>query len=244
MVVELRQMERIAGAVRDAVRDYACDVCEIVGDRLAGLTIYGSAVSGEFDHLRDVVRSVLVLDAVELARLRDLARRGRRFGKRRIAAPIIMTPEYLRDSLDTFPLELIEIQDHHATLAGEEHFDDLAFQPEHVRLECERELKTLLIGLRQGLLAAGGKEKLLGELGAGAADTLARILRGLVWLKGQKEPPSRQDLLAKTEDLVGRALPGMRAAIERRGDRGWDPFVRLYEDLEALRRKADAWQTG
>ena len=75
-----------------------------------------------------------------------------------------MTPDYIRSSVDTFPLELIEIQQMHLTLFSEVSFDELTFQDGHVRLQCERELKALLIGLRQVLLASAGEEKFIGVL--------------------------------------------------------------------------------
>jgi len=240
MAEGLDGIDKIAESVRNLVRQYADEVCRLAGDNLVGLTAYGPVVTPAFDKSRYAVLNVAVLDEVDLSMLRRLAREGARFGKRGIAAPIVMTPDYIRDSLDTFPLELIEIQRHHVTIVGDDHFQDLQFQPEHVRLQCEREVKTLLIGLRQGLLAAGGREKLLGQLETGAADTLIRTMRGLAWLKGEKDAIQTEELLTSTEEIVERKLPGIRAVVDYRAEHGWDQLVTLYDDLETLRKKADA----
>ena len=99
-----------------------------------------------------------------------------------IAAPLIMTPEYIDASVDVFPLEFIEIQQRHFCVFGPDHFEGLSFDHTHVRLQCERELKTLLISMRQALLSAAGHEKLFKTIEADVADRLMRTLRGLLWL--------------------------------------------------------------
>ena len=67
-----------------------------------------------------------------------------------------MTPAYLSGSVDSFPLELLEIQQRRAVLWGDDYFADLKLDQADVRLQCERELKRILLGMRQGLLASGG----------------------------------------------------------------------------------------
>jgi hypothetical protein len=154
-----------------------------------------------------------------------------------------MTPDYIRDSLDTFPLELLEIQTRNVTILGDNYFRELRFEREHVRLQCERELKTLMISLRQGLLAAGGRESLLGRLEHPAAETLLRVLRGLLWMhEAERELPA-QGLAVAAEQRLDMELPGARAAIAREGSLGWHAYTQLYADLEVLRERVDAWES-
>ena len=68
-------------------------------------------------------------------------------GKAKIAAPLIMTQDYIQNSLDSFPLEFLEIQQHHLCLFGQDSFAELSFYQPHLRLQCERELKSMLIGM-------------------------------------------------------------------------------------------------
>ncbi|MCH5374021.1 MAG: hypothetical protein JJ992_08595 [Planctomycetes bacterium] len=233
--------DRLAAAVRESAVDYARYWQELAGEQLRSLIFYGPVVTPRFSSNRHAARSLAVLSKVDLDLIRRLALDGKRFGKRGLAAPIIMTPDYIRDSLDTFPLELIEIQRHHATLLGDDFFCELEFQPEHVRLQCERDLKTLLIGMRQGLLASAGRDKLLGRLETAAAETLLRTLRGLLWLKGQGDADGPDELLGGVESLLNRQLSTVRAVLQGTRGEGWGQFVALYEDLEILREKADGW---
>jgi hypothetical protein len=234
-------LDRLPTLLREPVGQYAALVREIAGERAKALTLFGAATAGSFDPDRHTVSNVLVLDAVDLNVLRRLAEHGAKLGKARISAPLIMTPKYIRASLDTFPLELIEIHQNHLTLFGQDHFAGLSFEDTHVRLQCERELKAILIGLRQGLLAAAGRGKLLSELEVGAGEGLMRTLRGLLWLKGQREAKPAHEVLAEVEKITERKLPGIHTTLEPFANRGWTEFEALYRDVEALGEIANAW---
>ena len=170
-----------------------------------------------------------------------IALQGVKFGKAGITAPLIMTPDYIKTSLDTFPLELIEIGQHHLTIFGDDYFNDLNFEDKHVRLQCERELKTILIGLRQGLLAAAGREKFIGALEVDIGEALLRTLRGMLWLKGDRAAKPSAEVLAEVEKIADRKLSGVRAALDASGHHGWDEFDKLYQDVEALGEIANDW---
>ncbi len=241
MATNVIGLDQIDEKMRTPVREYAQRLQAACGDNLLGLTLYGPIVTAEFNVSRQSAQNLLVLQDVDLQLLRTIARDGNQFGRQHIAAPIVMTPQYINDSLDTFPLELIEIQLTHITILGTDHFDGLKFEDAHVRLQCERELKTQLIGMRQGLLAAAGREKLLGSLEVNSARKLLRTMQGLLWLKGQKDVRNEADIVAGTEELIDKQLPGIRVALDGSAEHGWQQYVDLYEDLEALRKKVDAW---
>jgi len=234
-------LERLHETMRVPVRQFADYVAQLCGPNLVGLTFYGPILGAEFDAKRTPGRSVLVLDRDELEQVRRLAREGRRFGRTGLAAPLIMTPAYIQASRDTFPLELIEIQQQHATVLGKDVFEELTFEPAHVRLQCERECKTILIGMRQGLLATAGKDTLLGEVASEAAAALLRVLRGLLWLKGQRETCPPQEMLTRVEAMVERPLAGARPILAGNLGRDWASFRQLYEDVRHLGEVVDAW---
>jgi len=234
-------LDRVIEPVRIRAETYAQLVRELVGENAKALSLFGPVVGGPFDANRHSAASVLVVDRVELSTLRRLADHGAKLGKLGLAAPLIMTPPYIRSSLDTFPLELIEIQQRHATLFGEDDFAELIFEGAHVRLQCERELKRALIALRQGLLATAGRERLVPALEHDAAEGLLRTLRGLLWLKGKKEFKPDDEVVTETETLLQRRVPGLRKALDRSAQPGWGDFDELYREVEALMETADAW---
>ena len=213
---------------------------EVLGPSLISVTLYGEVVTGGFDRRLHAVRSVLVLQAVELPVLRRLAGYGPRLGKSGMTAPIVVTPKYIQDSLDTFPLEWLEIQQQGVAVMGPDHFSSLSFEAAHVRLQCERELKRILVGLRQSLLAATGKESVVSLIERDASEGLMRTLRGMLWLQGRREHQPAEIVAQEVEKLVGEKLEGIRAALERSARHDWNEFDCLYADVETLMGKADA----
>ncbi|UCG15229.1 MAG: hypothetical protein JSV19_08015 [Phycisphaerales bacterium] len=241
MAEESAGMDRVPEFLRGPIHEYAGLVRKLAGANARALTLFGAVVAGSFDPDRHVVRNVLVLGEVDLEVLKRLAEHGAKLGKQRISAPLIMTPEYIAESLDTFPLELLEIQQQHVTLFGQDHFVELTFAESDLRLQCEREIKAILIGLRQGLLAAAGRDRILGELEVDVAAGLLRTLRGMLWLKGDKKPKPSAAVVDAVETVTDRKLHGLRTALDPTAEHSWPEFQRLYEDVAALSVIVNAW---
>lgn len=234
MADELSNIQKIPEPIRESVQQYVDLIKELAGDNALGLMLFGAVAAGAFDATRQTMRSVVILKTVDLGLLRRLAEHGLKLGKQHIAAPLIMTPDYIKESSDTFPLELIEIKQQHLTLFGDDYFSDLSFDSGHIRLQCERELKVVLMGLRQGLLAAAGREKVISALEVDVGEGLLRTLRGFLWLKGQTDGKPAAEVLKAVEEVTDRKLSGLRAALDVNGTHGWNEFNKLYEDVEAL----------
>ena len=234
-------LHRIAESMRGPIQDFANLLRELGGDNVQSLTIFGALAARSFDATRHTARSVVIVQSVDLGMLRRLAEHGARLGKAHISAPFVMTPEYIKESLDTFPLELIEISQNHITLFGEDQFEDLEFADADVRYQCERELKVQLIGMRQGLLAAAGREKALAEIQLSMGENLLRTLRGMLWLKGRKEPQPAGDVVAEVENLVQQKLAGLRNALDPNAEHGWEQFEALYRNVATLGDVVDGW---
>ncbi len=154
--------------------------------------------------------------------------------------PLVLTPDYLKDSCDTFPLEFIEIKQRHVTILGNDYFDSLSFRDSDVRLQCERELKVILLGMHQGLLASSGHERTLLDVTGQLIEHLIRTLRGLLWLKGQRDPGSTPQVVEATEQLIGRKLAGVRRLLHGDESTTWDAFCELYANVQDLGQYVNA----
>ena len=234
-------LEGAPESMRAALRRYAETLKELAGDSAQSLTLFGAIAAGTFNPRSHTARSVFVVGDVDLDVLHRLARQGPRLGKARIAAPLIMTPEYIEASLDTFPLEFLEIAQHHIRVFGEDYFRELPLQAADVRHECEREIKTIQLGMRQALLAAAGRDKTLTTVELDVGERLLRSLRGLLWLHGDTEPRAALDTVGAVEGGIHRSLPGVRSAVDDRSSHGWEEFKTLYADVDALRTHINAW---
>ncbi len=234
-------IDQLPKDMQQPVKTFVSRVQELAGANCLAVTAFGAIATPAFDPGKHLARSVVVLGAIDLPMLRELAKDGVKLGKAKIAAPLIMTPAYITGSLDAFPLEFLEIQQCHLCLVGPDYFSDLSFEVNHVRLQCEREFKSILIAMRQGLLAAAGREKLFGAMESDIAERLMRTLRGLLWLHGQKEFVPAIEVVGRIERETDRSLPAIRGAFQDLRQHGWEDFVKLYEEIDGLKTLADKW---
>ena len=238
-VTELKQ---IVDQHREPIRKFAARIQELASGNALGWTIYAALGPTEGHAAPRAVHSVLMLRTMDLGLLRHLGAVGRHFGPQGLAAPLVMTPEFLESSRDTFPLELIEIR------AGPlNRFWSRTILPSRnstdrdVRLQCERELEVLLIGLQQGLVAFGGIEDRLRLLQHDWLRALLRALCGLLWLKGHKERLPAEQMVAEVAKLLDLPLAGIRRALSASTSPGWQAFEQLHADVKALGTAVDGW---
>lgn len=241
MTEGVANIDQLATEMQEPIKTFVSRVQALAGSNCLAITGFGAIAAPGFNPERHLARSVVVLNSIDLPMLRELAKDGIKLGKAKIAAPLIMTPVYIQGSLDAFPLEFLEIQQCHLCFVGPDHFSDLAFEEHHIRLECERELKTILIAMRQGLLAAAGREKMFGAMEMDITERLMRTLRGLLWLHGQKDYLSAIQVVGHIEQETDRSLPGIRGALQDLRQHGWEDFVKLYEEIDGLKTIADNW---
>jgi hypothetical protein len=163
----------------------------------------GSAVIPDYNQKLSDINSVVVLHDMDLKFIAFLAPLGKKFGKKRIAAPLVMTPEYIRTALDAFPIEFLDFKLIHKTVYGPDILKDLEIAGPHLRLQCEREIKTKLIGLRQGYLSSLGKKELLTAiLVRSVAGTMA-LFRAIISLLGKEPPIARSEVIKTYETATG-----------------------------------------
>ena len=142
---------------------------------------------------REAPRWIGVTIVLALAFLAPL---GRKYGRKRVAAPLVMTPEYITGSLDAFPVEFLDFKLIHKTVYGEDLFTELVIDKPHLRLQCERELKTKLIGLRQGYISSLGKKELLTTVLVRSFTGSMALFRAILSLLDKEPPVARIEVIA------------------------------------------------
>jgi hypothetical protein len=151
----------------DSVRD---DLVRVFGSRLLSLVAYGDA-----RHMA-VVSS---LTAADLAALMPFVSRWRAAGH---GVPLLLTRAELERSLDAFPIEYGSILGQHELVHGTNPFAGLAISRDDLRRACERQAKSHLIHLREGLLETGGSPSAVSELIASSAPAFRALLKAVLRL--------------------------------------------------------------
>jgi hypothetical protein len=153
-------------------------------------------VNADYDEKRSDINSVVLLRAMDLKFVEFLAPLGRKYGKKGIAAPLVTTPEYVRSSLDSFPIEFHDFKLIHRTVYGEDILAGLMIQNQPLRLQCEREIKTKIIGLRQGYISTLGKKEDLAGLLIRSFTGSMPLFRAIIALLGKEPPVPRKEVIS------------------------------------------------
>jgi len=159
--------------------------------------------------------------------------------------PRLFSPELIRDSVDIYPIEFIDITRHHRVLLGRDALSGVEVDVALLRLQCERELREKLMRLREGFVESRGKAKLLRQLLAASYASFALVWRGCLHLLGASVPAhDREVAAALCRRLELDAAPFEEVAAIAAGERSADEsavFARYYRELEAMVERIDRW---
>jgi len=178
------KVDALHAQIRDSVTDFAGRLLTALGDNLKSITVVGSSLTEDFRPGQSDINTVLVLGEQALASLNAVASLAKPMSKKKISPPLLMTQSYIERSRDVFGVEFLDFQLAHETIIGDDPFASLKFDKKDVRIQCERELKAMLIRLRQGYIAAAANKKLVRDILISTAKGMAPLLRALLWLKG------------------------------------------------------------
>jgi len=188
-------------------------------DKIHSIHITGSALTDDFNSSTSDINSIIVLNKMDLKFLEDFAPLGKKFGKKQVSSPLIMTPEYISSSLDVFPIEFLTIKLLHKTVFGEDIFIDLEINKSDLRHQCERELKVRLIGLRQGYLSSSGNRKFLADGFISSFSGYIPLFRGIIVLLGTTPPEENEEVLTTLQDASGVNLDVFKTVLKSKKDK-------------------------
>jgi len=200
----------------------------------------GSCLTGDYIHGKSDINSVIVVGEMTPEFLDLLASMGRRYGKKRLRAPLVMTPEYIRRSLDVFPVEFLDIKLIHKTIYGEDLFSDLAISTSLLRLQCERDLKAKLIHLHQGYISCSGGGRGLRALLIEAYPGFFPLFRAMLSIVRPDKAPSlpKASVLADIEAGFGVSMEPLREtkALAMKSGFGldWNTPKKIFTDLNRI----------
>lgn len=238
---------RLRPELREPVYRLADCLLDDLAENVRSLSVVGSALTPDFHQKRSDINTVLVVSRRSHELLKLLANYGKHWmRKSRLAAPLLMTEEYLDHSLDVFAVGMLDFQANHLTVLGEDPFESLEFYPPYVRLQCERELKQLLVTLRQGYIHAAGDAARVGRLLMDTVGALLPLMRAILWLEGSPREPEAAKTFATTARRFGLNLTAFELPLKLQVDRRVPKaeqvdgmFENLYRTIDHLSREVD-----
>ena len=206
------KLDALPNQVRDSIKDFSEKLTSELSANLQSITVVGSSLTEDFRPGQSDINTVLVIDKQTLTLLNAIASLAKPMRKKRISPPLLMTESYIEQSLDVFGVEFLDFQLTHQTILGDDPFEALTFDKKDVRLQCERELKAMLIRLRQGYIASAANKKLVRDVLIATAKGLAPFLRAMLWLKDIERPAKAESSFSKATELFSVNLESLETA--------------------------------
>jgi len=180
---------------KDIFADFSRDLKEIFGQDLISIVLYGSGATGEYRPGTSDINFLVILKNTSVPSLGRGMKLAARWRRRMVNTPLFMTENDIRDSLDSYPIEFLDMKANYQLVFGKDVLQDLDFHPQDVRVQCERELKGKLLHLRQAYLESEGKTKLLRKIITTSITTFISIFQGLLYLKQHPIPRTKEEIV-------------------------------------------------
>ncbi len=231
------------------IEPFLKDILAKYKEGIISIYIIGSAVTKDFHPKYSDINTVIVVKGIEIPFYDFIASLGKRYGKKKIRAPIIMTRDYINRSLEVFPLEFLEMKLIHQLVYGDDVLKDIKIEKADIRLQCERELKGKLQHLCQGYIKAMGNKMTLTDLFVGSLSGYFPLFRGILFLYNHEIPKEKGDVLHAINECCGVDMKVYRNLLDIRSRNFYPPlealkevFKNLYRVLDTITKKVDEFR--
>lgn len=187
---------------REIFPDIISDYKNIYGEELISIILYGSAAGGDYNPGKSDLNLLIILSEKAIDNLDSAMETVARWKKKNVTVPLFMTRAYIDSSLDSYPLEFLNMRRTYILVYGDDVLKDMSFEPNHVRLQCERDIKGKLLLLREGFLQTEGNKKRMRELISASITAFISIFSGILHLSGVVIPERRRDIVKAVAEVI------------------------------------------
>ncbi|MGA8213758.1 MAG: hypothetical protein WB799_09190 [Candidatus Sulfotelmatobacter sp.] len=228
------------------ISDFVDRLRAAAGANLESVILFGSSVAGDFHPEFSNVNLFCVIRDSSFAALQSLAPSVKWWNAQKQPPPLFMTREEIARSIDVFTIELIDMQQHHRVLFGEDVVQGLSIPANLHRVQVEYELREKLALLRQHLLLASGNDSRLWELLVRSVSSFATLFRHALIVLGHNAPASKRQAVQALSKQIGFDASGILQVLdvrELKSDRKKlnvaDVFSRYLAALEQVTAAVD-----
>lgn len=199
--------------LRRGLGTYTAALEKTFGESLVSVTLYGSVAGGE--HIPGVsdVNLLVVLKDARIGEVKKAVRASRRAKKKHAIEPRFMSVAALETAGDVMPIAFIEMQEQYRVLYGDDVLATITFQKDHLRHQCEYQLRFFLMRLRTFYLFHADQSRALSTMLVRSFTAFLYVLKNVHRVLGEAPPSHFQDIVDRSaekfgldRDLMGRLL--------------------------------------
>lgn len=228
------------------INDFVSRLRAAAGANLESVILFGSAVAGDFHPEFSNVNLFCVIRDSSFGALQALAPAVKWWDGQKQPPPLFMTRDEIERSTDVFTIELIDMQQHHRIIFGEDVLQGLSIPANLHRLQVEYELREKLALLRQHLLLVSGSDSRLWELLIRSVSSFTTLFRHALIVLGHEAPVGKREAVEALSKQIGFDASGILQVLdvrERKSDRKEfevaDVFSRYLAALQQVTAAVD-----
>jgi len=200
----------------DTIDEFVKRLREAGGSNVESVVLFGSAVAGDFHPGLSNLNLLCILRDSSFQALQALTPAAKWWDKQKQPPPLCMTRHELERSTDVFTIELLDMQQHHRVLFGDDVLKDLRIPMDLHRVQVEYELREKLILLRQHVLVASENDSRLWDLLLRSAPSFATLFRHALIALGDATQSARREAVQALSQRVGFDASAMLQVLEVR----------------------------
>jgi hypothetical protein len=198
------------------ISDFVSRLRAAAGANLESVILFGSAVAGDFHPEFSNVNLFCVIRDSSFAALQAVAPTVKWWAAQKQPPPLFMTRAELARSVDVFTIELIDMQQHHRVLFGEDVVQELSIPANLHCVQVEYELREKLALLRQHLLLAVGNDSRMWELLVRSVSSFATLFRHALIVLGHNAPIGKREAVQALSKQLGFDASGILQVLDVR----------------------------
>ena len=230
----------------EIVEEFVKRARESGGANIESVILFGSAVAGDYHQGLSNFNLLCILRDSSFHALRALEPTAKWWDKQKQPPPLCITRKEIGRSTDVFTIELLDMQQHHRVLFGEDVLADLKIPMDLHRVQVEYELREKLILLRQHVLVAAENESRLWDLLLRSAPSFATLFRHSLIALGDASHATRRDAVQALSQRLGfdlsvvlQVLDVREKKLERKGMDAREMAARYLDAVERVAAAVD-----
>ena len=212
------------------INDFVSRLRTAAGANLESVILFGSAAAGDFHPEFSNVNLFCVIRDSSFAALQALAPAVKWWDAQKQLPPLFMTREEIERSTDVFTIELLDMQQHHRVLYGEDVVKGLSIPATLHRVQVEYELREKLTLLRQHLILASGSDSRMWQLLLRSVSSFATLFRHALIVLGHDAPVRKREAVQSLAKQIGVDASAILQVLDVR-ERKSDPKTLVVADV-------------
>ncbi len=182
---------------KDALSKFVREVMRILREEIYSIILYGSSVKRNFFPGSSDLNVLLVLRCICPQLIIKVAPTLKRYSAKDKISTTVHDKEEIENSLDVYPIKFLDIKKYHLILYGEDIFKDLAIDPSNLRIDLERQIREIAIGIRRDYIFSSHTSADMRKIVVKSFSSLSHLMAALLYLMNIEPPVTKEEIVKR-----------------------------------------------